>query len=1211
MSQCRKFLSLTNTEKSKELREYGRCYKCIDSSHLAKNCNENPKCKKCNESHHTVWHKEKNENGKNPSLGVMQCSVYQSGHTVLQTGRARMNNTMKNVSKEISVLFDTAASFTFAVKRTWMTYRKMNLMTFGNNKGFHECPVYELTLTSVKGSSPIICDVYGIEGICDVPSYKIDLTKTEELNDLNLADQYDGRRSPRISVLIGADTYSKFLTGEHRVLNNELTVLGTVFGHVIFGTITEKQKCDDMNCGMAMVISGNERNENEILNNQLKSIFDLEMIGINKDEEKNEDIKLDDIQYTYENNTYTVKLRLKENIENLGKNEHVAQKRFDNLMNRLTKEKQEQFTDELQKFDENGYSEKCDKKPDGKYEYYLPLQCVFKKSSTTTPVRPVFDASCKTTSGLSLNDCLHIGQNLLPDLMMLLIKFRQNKYAFCADISKAFFTIEVAKEHRDLLRFVIRDPDDKIVYNRLTKVPFGLNCSPNILQTVTKIHVLKFEDKFPELVADLLQKIFMDDYLSGKDELNEAIFFAKTAKEIFAKANMKLTKFRSNSAELLSAIDEQQNEGEVSFSKMNEMNDTKVLGLNWLTKNDTITYDASQILENMTHSEKITKRSILKLAAKLFDPTGFITPVTITARILLQKIWSLGLDWDDKVPSDIKNEWMKWLYDLENLEEIEIPRFLFDGMEDYDTLELHAFSDASMKAYGCCIYLKMIKGSKSQMRLITAKGRVAPLKTVTLPHLELLGALLSARLMKYVKPNIEKQIDRSYYWTDSKVALAWIKGDPHRWKQFVSNRVIEIQDISDPGNWYHIKGDENPADIASRGTPVSKLLRNKLWWDGPTNMEKSDDHEMNINDEKTRAEIRKIHEGNVNNVVKDKCLIDIDEYTSWPKLVKVIATLQKCAKIWMNKTQKTATNESAVELTIEDMEKARKFILKSEQKKIYGNLDELMNDKSLLASSRLNRLRPFMDENGLMRSKTRISEASHIEIEKKSPIILPPNSNLTRLLVIDEHIRLMHSGVNSTLNSIQNGYWIPRGRSTVRHILHSCIPCKRDRAKPIKYVEAQIPTYKLILTRAFDNSSVDYTGPIYIKTENGQMIKHYIALFACNNTKAVHLELVPSLEASDFLDAMKRFVARRGYPKHMNSDNGTNFRSKMMNEYALENEITWHYILPSNPRAGGLWERLVGLMKKMLKKQLKRQKLNYVQMLTVLCEIEAALNKRP
>ncbi|XP_035233257.1 uncharacterized protein LOC118205074 [Stegodyphus dumicola] len=248
----------------------------------------------------------------------------------------------------------------------------------------------------------------------------------------------------------------------------------------------------------------------------------------------------------------------------------------------------------------------------------------------------------------------------------------------------------------------------------------------------------------------------------------------------------------------------------------------------WDTNEDSLSIDTDSLMEFLKNKRN-TKRFILKTAGKIFDPFGLITPFTVRLKFLLQELWVRKLTWDDELPTDICQEWAKWCCECHHLSKIAVPRFILNP--EADSIEIHCFSDASQRAYGTVVYVKLRKQEEISVSFVASKCRVAPVKRITLPRLELLGALLAARLGSGVKKLLDqKKSSRIFYWTDAKIVLCWIKGTSTKWKSFIANRVNEIRKLTQPTEWFYCSTKENPADVMTRGVQIDFLVNCSKWW---------------------------------------------------------------------------------------------------------------------------------------------------------------------------------------------------------------------------------------------------------------------------------------------------------------------------------------------------------------------------------------------
>ncbi|GFY19008.1 integrase catalytic domain-containing protein [Trichonephila clavipes] len=555
------------------------------------------------------------------------------------------------------------------------------------------------------------------------------------------------------------------------------------FGCIACGKLEERQTNKQGQCFLV---------NNDSIQDTLKLFFDLEGLGIRDDpvlHERDQAVEIFKETVEFEKGRYIVQLPFRKSYNELSDNYPLAKQHFQNLWRRFGHDSElyQQYREIIRDYTEQGIIEEVKNEiTDKKLKrpvYYLPHQAIRKDGRLTSKTRIVFDAGSHQNNELSLNDCLWPGINLNPNLLDILINFRLNAIAFCSDIKQAFLQICLADEHKDAVRFLWSDDEPcvhkrpKLQVYRFNRVNFGVSSSPFLLAATIRHHIEKYKHEFPDTVEHLDRNFYVDDLISGGNEFEEALQTLRRAKNIMEAAGMDLRKWITNDANLM----EQWKKENFNVHPVHETvslgaNGTKILGLSWNTNEDYLTTDTKSLLEFVS-LDKNTKRFILQAVGKIFDPLGLISPFT---------------------------EWKKWCEELPHLRNLKIPRIVLDSTLLEDDVELHSFCDASKKAYGAAIYLRTKSRNGISVKLVTSKSRVAPLNCVTLPRLELLGALVAARLAS--------------------------KGNKTRWKQFVANRVNEITSLTDPHSWYHCASKENPADFPSRGLSADCLVSNSRWW---------------------------------------------------------------------------------------------------------------------------------------------------------------------------------------------------------------------------------------------------------------------------------------------------------------------------------------------------------------------------------------------
>lgn len=415
----------------------------------------------------------------------------------------------------------------------------------------------------------------------------------------------------------------------------------------------------------------------------------------------------------------------------------------------------------------------------------------------TTKLRVVFNASSKDMHNLSLNDTLLSGPKLQSDIVSLLFKFRLHSVVFTADIKQIYRQILITDKHRDYQRIIWRfSPSDPITEFRLNTVTFGISSSL-FLAIRTLLQLCKDENhRYPLAAAALAECTYVDRH------------FNRLLKKLSAYKGNSLNfskpvglSYASGQVTLPICLFIVQNRTQINPPSVDLETDTtvKILGLQWLPGLDIFSYKI-----NLTE-KPLTKRTLFSDLARMFNPLGFITPITIFAKIMIQYLWSLGLDWDSPIPDKLSILWKTYKSELHLLSAIKIPRRLI--IDNLFACEIHGFADASEKAYAAVVYFRVSQSPNNvQTFFICAKSKVAPFKQISIPRLELYAALLRSSLINFVQKTYKECISftNSFAWSDSSVVLSWIRSSPHRWKTFVSNRVSSIQDKIPPACWHHV-----------------------------------------------------------------------------------------------------------------------------------------------------------------------------------------------------------------------------------------------------------------------------------------------------------------------------------------------------------------------------------------------------------------------
>lgn len=1259
------------------LRKYGRCFICARKGHISRDCNSKIICSICKGKHHvSICYKggsanrdqfSRTHNGDcNDSLNSNNAGNALLAHTMgtggsdalqnkqagtsptlhvgtvgrvaLQTAQAVIKGDKRNL--RVRVLFDAGSHRSFittkAVQSAGLSEKGkewIEISTFGQQtKDSGLKGVYDLQVFPFRGGNGIKIEAYEVPTIAQISNEHIEIRKTEypHLQGLWFSDVNRDEEILGVDVLIGADYLWCFQKG--RTIRGEVdqpVAVETCLGWVLSGPL--KGFRDDTQISVNLV--GHVLNQE--LQDSARKLWDFETLGIREENEVHEALK-DAISFN--GKRYEVGLPWKEGHGPLPNNYRNSVKRLKGQIERLKNvpENLKAYDEIIKEQAEVGIIERVPELEAPDKVHYLPHHAVIRNEAKTTKVRVVYDASSKEgKGGVSLNDCLHVGPTLSPLLYDILIRFREKRVALVGDIEKAFLNVEVKLRDRDCLRFlwvnnVESEQVDPVVY-RFCRVVFGVNCSPFLLNATLQYHLDAFTEIDPEFVRVMKRSFYVDDLVTGDKTTQDASELHDKAKTRLALGGFKLRKWLTNSEELREKIrqcelrDESNVNNEIksadeSYAK--EMlgrkegtTNEKVLGLSWNCNEDLFNFELFALAKK-ADGLAITKRSILKIAAGMYDPLGIISPILVSVKVLFQELCSNKVEWDEELKDEEKKRWVSWIDDLKGVNEISVPRCVYRVPQGQINCSLHGFADASKKAYCAVVYFVCEAYGAFTVTLLTSKTRVAPLKTQTIPRLELMSGRVLAKLMETVQNALKEEVEikGSRMWLDSKTALWWIN-NRGEWKQFVRQRVNEILRITRKEDWAHCPGEQNPADVGSRGELASRLKENKLWWRGPAWLSGPKEEwpvaqicetPQSIDEEKKMT----VTVTGVTSKFGISNVIEINAFSRLGRLLRVTAWVKRF--LFNLQCIRNDTEKREGMLCGSEIAEAERIWIKSSQDELKSN----RNYEDLATKLKL------MDHGGLLRCKGRL-ENSDLEPESQQPIIIPRDHKLTKLMIEECHRRTQHSGIRATLGELRSRFWVPKGRQAVKKVLKECVTCKKAQGKPFKSPPvAALPDFRVRESTPFSKVGIDFAGPLFVKSQTGEMAKCYLALFTCCVTRAVHLDLVADLTATTFVRCLRKFVARRGVPSLIISDNAKTFKASAkvikrlydneeVRAHLESNRIDWKFILERAPWWGGFYERMVGTAKRCLRKVLGNAKLNADELLTVLTEVEATLNSRP
>ncbi|XP_055590334.1 uncharacterized protein LOC129742461 [Uranotaenia lowii] len=1276
--KCSKFHRMPVNERLKIVTTKGFCINCLLPNQAGHNCSTH-NCRHCGRRHHSLLHIHRSDEGRrnnsehqpnsstpvvvqtnssspraSPAQQTSAATAAVVPHIESSTPISQPNETVFLMTAIVNVvdafgkphparaLLDSASQPNLITERMAQLLRvkrhRVNVTIMG--AGQLSKPVRESIFTQVKSrSSNFCCDANFLvmhKVTANLPAQDVSQLGWKLPKEISLADPSFHRSQP-IDLVLGARHFHDFFPTAARLqIDNRLPLLvDSVFGWIVSGSGTyvgpdgEEEVDKRLQTTVVSMVS---------LEQIIERFWTTESLCINDTysaEEKFCETLYDSTTTRNEEGRYLVRLPRKADFNvMIGNSKASALRRYQLLERRLDRnpELKEEYDRFMREYLSLGHMKLVNTDDDrSPVSYYLPHHPVIKDSSTTTKVRVVFDGSSKASSGFSLNEALCVGPVVQDDLLTLILRFRTLPIARVGDIAKMYRQVLVHPEDTPLQRILWRFTNHTPIqtYELLT-VTYGLAPS-SFLATRTLKQLAKEEGSSYPLGQAALEKCFyVDDFIGGAQSIEEAVRLRNELSELLSKGGFELRKWTSNRLEVLHGLNDDQI-GTQSSLQFGPNETVKTLGISWEPEADFLRFD-SQVEPN---EKPWTKRAILSTIAKLFDPMGLISPVVVTAKMVMQQLWLLPCGWDDPVPESLQEKWRNYCQDLPKISAFRVQRYAF---LPNSKVQLHTFTDASEAAYGACVYARSADSNGNvRVQLLVSKSRVAPLKKTNIARLELCAAALGAHLYVHAKQALDLEIETSHFWTDSTVTLHWLKAPPHNWKTYVANRVAEVHHHTQGSQWRHVPGTDNPADFVSRGMTVDELLRSECWNNGPNWLALPPSNwpvfdlpgapEAALEARQVVATIQ------IKNDI-NPLFLRYDSYTRLQCVtgycLRYLSNIRAAIKARKNSPSSPSPHLSR-SITIDELRIAKIRLTRLAQEDAFSDeIRELEKGKNVSRKSSIRLLNPILDSERILRVGGRLN-LSQLPYHTKHPALLPMNHPFTRIVAQYYHLKLLHGGGRHLLATIRQEFWPLNGRRLVRSIVRNCFRCTRLNPEPVQQQIGQLPAQRVIPGRPFEVTGVDYAGPLYLKPAHflAPALKAYICLFVCFTTKGVHIELASDLSTHTFLNALRRFIARRGKPAHLHSDNGKNFegaKNELIELYRMLNNtknrdqienvcasegIQWHLTPPKAPHFGGLWEAAVKVAKKHLFRQLGPTKLSFEDMATVLAEIESIMTSRP
>ncbi|XP_068723496.1 uncharacterized protein [Montipora capricornis] len=1217
--QCQKFMSMSPSDRLKAVKENHSCFSCLKRAgrdHNVSNCSRRRQCSEsfngsqCKYFHHPLLH---GANVTNSATALTVSSVAGSKQAILPVILVEILGS-ENVKRQGNLLLDSGAQVSLiklSVADELGLKGKEVTITIAKVGGEEEELITKLFRVRIRSlvSRNVIHTVTAV-GIPCISSDITEIKLSHVAGIFGLGKEEIRRKSGPVDLLVGID-HPKLHTGETREAAN-LIARQSPLGWVIFGAT-----------------SGKHEQVNRVFSVKVPTPIDMtdfwttETMGVaakpceceadKLSPVERRELKIIEDSCQRIGHQWLIPYPWKRDPKELPNNEAQAKKKLEAIESRLSKtpEHAAAYDRQMMEMTEMQFARKLTKQELETYKgpiHYIAHHEIVRPEKTT-PIRIVFNSSA-SFQGHRLNDYWIKGPDLLNSLFGVTLRFRENEVAVTGDISKMYHRVLIPEQDQQVHRYLWRNMEtnrEPDVYVK-TVLTFGDKPAPAMAQIALRKTADQAKDSYPEAAQVLKNNTYMDDICDSVHSVQKAKRLTTELDEVLLKGGFQVKGWLSNQS-LENEIIRQENP---EMKLLQGQTQEKILGTVWNHAKDMLLFNV-----NPPNDITLTKRTVLSQIARIFDPVGFAAAFLVRAKVGMQRLWQQGLEWDQELPSASREEWIRFFQEMGDLNHVTFERSLTPA----DAIALPIlciFSDASNEAFGTCAYVRWrTESNEYDTRFIAAKSRVAPLKPLTIPRLELQAAVLATRLYQSIAEESRLQFEKVVFFSDSNIVLSWIRSQARGFKPFVSARVAEIQSNSDPSQWRHVPGELNVADDVSRGIPAQRLIGR--WKQGPEFLRLPEEEWPQENLTADLSEVDKERRKTQAILLTGSHeVIDCKKFSNWRKLVRTSAYVfrfirnlrTRCQAKKLPETPGQQMQLSREPLAPQELEKAERYWVKESQKTLQDRLKR----------GELQQLSPFTDENGIIRVGGRVDEAL-VSYETKHPAMLPRDHWISLLIT-----RIGHAGVATTVAKIRTKFWIIRAHDLAKSVKFRCVCCREIEARTETQLMADLPRTRLEpFTPPFHHTACDYFGPYKVKISRKTSTKHYGVIFTCMNTRAVHLELAVDYSAAEFMQTLRRFFATRGQPALMMSDNGSHlvgaerelremiqgWNHKELKEFSAEKGMRWQFTTPGAPHQNGCAEALVKGAKKALKKAIGEQILTPFELYTCLLEVANLMNQRP
>ena len=1226
---CDRFIRMPLNDRLKIAKDENLCFNCLRKGHGHSDCPKESFCKQdgCHVKHSKFLHRDTVKKTTTESSQAMSCSYSQSKNGICLQVVPCLVKGKGSHPCQVYALLDQCSNVSLCTDALILKLGiqgKPSAIDVSTVSGFLHSETKEVVLTARDMDCNVNLNLNKVYSVAKLPftpesiPLENDLKRWPHLKDL----RFPSVPVEEISLLIGADNPAAFKVLDTREgSDGEPYAVRYPLGWTVIGPLSANDQHHKGFTAHFIQAATVEEDMSKLWNPDFGDLPTVKRAMSLEDEKA---LKLmQNTAYLDEDNHWNIRLPWRNDPPDLPNNRTQAESRFKHLQKKFDSDVafRDQYTEKMNTYLSSGFAVKASDDPKTHVpKWYLPHHAVHHPRKRK--IRVVFDCSAKYNQS-SLNQELLQGPDLMNNLVGVILRFRQERVAIAADIEGMFHQVRVHECDRNALRFLWfedgKTSKDVIEYQMAVHL-FGATSSPSVCCFALKETAnIQKTNSSSSAVNTIHNNFYMDDLLKSTATIDQASALASELTDVLKKGGFRLTKWISNDPTVLATISPDDRSDKLKEFDGKQLPVESALGISWDIHSDSFKFRIH------VEAKSLTRRGILSELSSLYDPCGFTAPVLLKAKALLQTLSARQCNWDDPLPQDIEDQWRLWKSALTCLEEESVPRcFIPKSSQTDHEYQLHLFSDASETGYAAVAYLRINDSTGDiQTAFVLGKSRVAPTKTVSIPRLELTAATLAAKMATFIKEELELQLQQVVFWTDSMTVLQYLSNTKRRFKVFVANRLSIIRDHSSISQWRHVPSKVNPADIGSRGIMPSNRESLKFWLSGPDFLRSElwpinpSIPDISSNDKEVKSESTPSYL----TVAGEESLLDdiISKQSSWNRLIRITAWIQR----FILRCQRKSNDKGC--LTVNELKDAHNRLIQHVQKKTFqSEYNQLISGKNIKKSSRLQPLHPVMID-GILCVGGRLSRAQ----TPLNPAILPPDSHLSTLLVRHYHRISAHSGVDYILSQLRSKYWILKGRPLIKKVIscpkNGCALCKRYSSKLQHQLMADLPTSRVTPAQhPFTDVGIDYFGPILVQFKRGTA-KRYGCLFTCMASRAVHIEIAHSLDTDSFLAAFQRFMARRGKPSRVYSDNGTNFvagskelkerirefNSSKIQDNLSQKEIQWSFNPPAASHMGGVWERLIRSVRSILQRILKEQVVKDEALLTIMAEVEKILNDRP